>query len=98
MNITWTISSLDRRTSDGFIQVAHWNATGTEGEHSASVYATCSFADGEINIPYANVTEANVLEWCWANGVDKAAVEVAIADRIAELKAPKTAAGLPWGE
>ena len=96
MNITWTISSLDRRTSDGFIQVAHWNATGTEGEHSASVYATCSFADGEINIPYANVTEANVLEWVWANGVDKEAVEASIADRIEALKNPVQASGTPW--
>ena len=96
ISYNWTILNLDRRTSDGFIQVAHWQATGTDGEYTSSVYATCSFADGEINIPYANVTEANVLEWVWANGVDKEAVEASIADRIEALKNPVQASGTPW--
>ena len=95
ISYTWSILNLDRRTSDGFVQTAHWNCTGVDGELSSSVYATCGF-DGDVNVPYENLTEADVLGWCWANGVDKAAVEVAIADRIAELKAPKTATGLPW--
>ena len=70
MQITWTISQLDRRTSDGFIQVAHWQCTGTDGELSSSVYATCSF-DGEVTTPYAEVTQEQVLGWCWENGVDR---------------------------
>ena len=95
MNIKWTISNLDRRTSDGFIQVAHWQCTGTDGELSSSVYATCSF-DGEVTTPYAEVTQEQVLGWCWENGVDKDAVEASIADRIEALKNPVTASGTPW--
>lgn len=91
----WTILNLDRRTSDGFIQVAHWQVTGTDGDISSSVYATCSF-DGEASIPYDNVTEADVLGWIWANGVDKDATEQSIADRIEALKNPVQASGLPW--
>ena len=41
MTATWTISQLDRQTSDGFVYQAHWTATAVDGEHSASVYATC---------------------------------------------------------
>lgn len=93
---TWTISNLDRRTSDGYIKVAHWQCTGVDGELSSSVYATVSFEDGDINIPYASVTEADVLGWCWANGVDKDATEASIANRIEALKNPVEASGVPW--
>lgn len=92
----WTISQCERKLPSEFITVAHWQCTGTDGDFTSSVYATVSFADGEINIPYAQVTEANVLEWCWANGVDKDAVEASIASRIEALKNPVQASGTPW--
>ena len=95
ISYTWSILNLDRRTSDGFVQTAHWQVTGVDGELSSSVYATCSF-DGDVNVPYENLTEADVLGWCWANGVDKDATEASIAARIEELKAPVQVAGLPW--
>jgi hypothetical protein len=94
---TWTISQCDRRTADGFINVAHWRCTGVDGSFSGSVYSTCSF-DGSISIPYESVTEADVLGWCWANGVDKDATEVAVAAQIEAQKNPVEASGLPWNE
>ena len=94
----WNILNCDRKLPSEFINVAHWQCTGTDGDITSSIYATVSFEDGEINIPYESVTEADVLGWCWANGVDKEATEAAIASRIEELKAPKTASGTPWGE
>lgn len=96
MNYTWSILNLDRRTSDGFINVAHWQCTGADGDITSSVYATCSFEDGTPVIPYEDVTEAEVLDWIWANGVDKDATEASIAARIQDLKNPKEASGLPW--
>ena len=92
----WTILNLDRRTSDGFIQVAHWQCTGADGDINSSVYATVSFEEGSPSIPYESVTEAEVLGWIWANGVDKDAVEASIADRIEVLKNPVQATGTPW--
>jgi len=92
----WTITNLDRRTSDGFIQVAHWQCAGADGDITASVYATVGFAEGTPSIPFDNVTEANVLSWIWANGVDKDATEAAIAQQIEALKNPVKASGLPW--
>jgi hypothetical protein len=42
------------------------------------------------------VTKQEVLNWCWANGVDKSAVEANLAAQIALLKNPVSAVGLPW--
>lgn len=96
MTTTWKITSLDRKTSDGFVTTAHWTATAVDGEHTASIYSTCSWADGTPAIPYANLTEATVLGWIWANGVDKTATEAALTAQIANKKAPVTGHGVPW--
>jgi hypothetical protein len=96
MSTTWTISQLDRQTSDGFVTTAHWQATGVDGEHSASVYATCSWSDGTPTVDYADLTEEQVLGWIWANGVDKDAVEASLAAQIEAKKNPTTATGVPW--
>ena len=98
MTTTWTISQLDRNTADGFVTTAHWQATAVDGEHTASIYSTCSWADGTVNTPYADLTQATVLGWIWANGVDKTATEDALAAQIALQKAPVTATGVPWGQ
>jgi len=92
---TWTISQLDRKTSDGFVTTAHWRATAVDGDHSASVYSTCSWADGEVTIPYEDLTEQDVLDWVWVS-VDKDATEQALADQIEMQKHPVTASGMPW--
>ena len=96
MTTTWTISTLDRNTSNGFVTTAHWTATAVDGEHTASIYSTCSWADGTVNTPYADLTQDTVLGWVWANGVDKTATEAALAANIALQKNPVTSTGVPW--
>jgi hypothetical protein len=96
MTTIWTISNLDHQTSDGFVYQAHWTCTAVDGDYTASVYNTCSWSDGTPTVDYADLTEATVLGWIWANGIDKDATEAALAAQIAEQKAPKTARGLPW--
>ena len=96
MTTAWTIAQLDRQTSNGFITTAHWTATAVDGDYTASVYGTCGFASATPSIPYASVTEAEVLNWCWANGVDKDATETSLASQIALQKNPVTATGVPW--
>ena len=92
----WKITTLDRNTADGFVKTAHWTATAVDGDYSASIYSTCSWAEGTPTIPYASLTEAEVLNWVWANGVDKTQTETALAANIALQKAPVTATGTPW--
>ena len=96
MTTTWTITQTDYEVSNGFITTAHWTATATDGDYTASVYSTCSFAAAEPSIPYADVTEAEVLDWCWNNGVSKDATEAALAQNIELQKNPVTAQGTPW--
>ena len=95
MTTTWTISTLDRDVATGFVTTAHWQVTAVDGEHSASAYATCSWAEGTPAIPYANLTEATVLGWVWES-VDKTATEASLAAQIALLKNPVKATGTPW--
>ena len=95
MATTWTISTLDREVSNGFVTTAHWQATAVDGDFSASTYATCSWAEGTPTVPYANLTEATVLGWVWES-VDKAATEASLAAQIALLKNPVVATGTPW--
>jgi hypothetical protein len=96
----WKITQCDRLTADSFITTAHWTATATDGEYSASIYSTCSFSKPEENVdltPYDAVTEQDVLGWCWSSGVDKDATEAALAKNIEAQKNPVTATGVPWG-
>ena len=98
ISYTWTITQCDRLTSDGFITTAHWTATAVDGDYTASIYATCSWQPGNPTIPYDQVTQQEVLDWCWASGVDKDATEEALAQNIALQKNPVTATGLPWSQ
>jgi len=96
MTTTWTITQTNYETSNGFIITAHWTATAVDGDYTASIWSTCSWQAGTPTIPYANVTMAEVLDWCWASGVDKDATEAALAQQIELQKNPVTAAGVPW--
>jgi hypothetical protein len=96
---TWTISTLERELSDGGVIVAHWRATDVDGDYSASAYGTCGFtydASSPDFTPYDNLTESQVLGWCWANGVDQSAIEASLAAKIEADKNPTQADGVPW--
>ena len=96
MNITWIITVTDYQTATGFITQAHWTATQVDDGYTASIWSTCSWQAGTPTIPYANVTMQEVLDWCYASGVDKTATEAALAQQIALQKNPVTAQGTPW--
>jgi len=93
---TWTITQCDSLTSDGFITCAHWTASAVDGDYTASIYSTCSWAAGTPTIPYNQVTQQEVLNWCWSSGVDKDATEAALAQNIQLQQNPVTQTGLPW--
>jgi hypothetical protein len=96
MTTTWTITQTDYETANGFITTAHWTASAVDGDYTASIYSTCSWADGSPTIPYSDVTEAEVLAWVWDSGVSKDATEAALAQNIELQKNPVTATGTPW--
>jgi hypothetical protein len=95
---TWTIVQLERNTSDGGVVVAHWRATLTDGDYSASSYGTCGFTPDPTApdfVPFESLTEADVLAWVYES-VDKDATEESLASQIEDQKAPQTMAGTPW--
>ena len=101
--MNWTIGTMERELSDGGVIVAHWRCTAEEtvGEDtfSASSYGTCGFtydASAPDFVPYADLTEATVLGWVWADGVDQDATEAALQANIDAQKNPTTADGVPW--
>jgi hypothetical protein len=93
---TWNVSQTDYETSNGFITTAHWQCNAVDGEYQASTYSTCGWVNGTPTIPYANVTMQEVLDWMWADGVDKDATETLLAQQIELLKTPVIASGVPW--
>ena len=99
MATTWTISTLERELSDGGVIVAHWRATDVDGDYSASSYGTCGFSPDASDpsfVAYDSLTEAQVLQWCWDNGVDKDATEASLAANIEAQKNPVSGSGVPW--
>jgi hypothetical protein len=92
----WTITQTDYEVANGFITTAHWTASAVDGDYTASIYSTCSWADGSPTIPYSDVTESEVLQWVWDSGVSKDATEAALAQNIELQKNPVTATGTPW--
>jgi len=99
MATTWTISTLERELADGGVIVAHWRATDVDGDYSASSYGTCGFSPDPSDpsfVAYDSLTEAEVLQWCWDNGVDKDAIEASLAAKIEADKNPTQGSGVPW--
>ena len=109
MAVTWTISTLERNSSDDGVIIAHWRASDSEvvgtGDdavtHSGSSYGTCGFtpdssADGYT--AYADITEAQAIGWVKDSMGEEAVtgVEDSIAAQIADSKAPALAIGTPW--
>ena len=107
----WVISTteydLQPADMDGAIIVAHWrcNAEQTEGAgddavtYSATNYGTCGFTPDPTSsdwVAYDDITEELALGWCFANGVDKDAIEASLAANIEAQKNPTQASGVPW--
>ncbi len=100
---TWNISQLDcKPQEDGKTDVvvtAHWQATGTQDEYTAQVYGTASFTleQGAGFTPYADLTQDQVLGWCWNSGVDKDATEANVATQLEnQINPPIITPPLPW--
>ena len=66
----------------------HWTCAGTQESngktYNASVYSTCGvpYVAETAYTPYADLTQEQVLEWVWANGVNQMATEAAVQAQI----------------
>ena len=99
----WVISTteydLQPADMDGAIIVAHWRCNASQDDYSATSYGTAGFSPDPSSpdyTPYADVTESQVLDWIWADGVDKDATETSLQANIDLQKNPTQASGVPW--
>ena len=107
MTTLWQISQMERTLADGGVVVCHWraNASETVGEgddavtYSATTTALAGFTPDPAAsdwVAYDDITEEVALGWCFANGVDKDAIEASLAAKIELDKNPTQASGVPW--
>jgi hypothetical protein len=100
--INWTIEAMDCKPQEGnltdVVITAHWRCNGTDGTYSASVYGTCGFQQpGEPFTPFDQLTEQQVLGWCWEAGVDQLSIETNVAQQIDnQINPPIITPPLPW--
>ena len=110
MNISWIIERLLVKPTEGTLTdvviTADWRCNGTEtigtGDdektYSGTCYGSASFAapSGSFT-PYDQLTEQQVLDWCFSNGVDQKAIEANVSAQIADqINPPVIAPPLPW--
>jgi hypothetical protein len=110
MNISWIIERLLVKPTEGsytdVVITADWRCNGTEttgsGDteqtYSGTCYGSCSFAPPTENFtPYPDLTQEQVLGWCYANGVDQAAIEANVSLQIQnQIDPPVVVLPLPW--
>jgi len=98
--IQWMRTTPTTATPPETVLTAGWCCTGVQDEFIGAVYATCSFPqpeEGGAFTPYADLTQEQVLGWCWANGVDKESAEAAVQQQIDnQINPPVIQPPLPW--
>jgi hypothetical protein len=101
--ISWIIERLLVKPTEGSLTdvviTADWRCNGTDGTYSGTCYGSSSFAppSGSGYTPYDQLTEAQVLSWCFANGVDQTAIEANVTAQINDqINPPVVAPPLPW--
>ncbi len=89
------IVNLDRNTDGDVVTNVHWTVSKTDGEAVGTSYSSLAVEVGDDFVPYAELTEAAVIEWVKAK-LDLVSLEAALDAQIAEQKTPTKASGLPW--
>ena len=102
ITINWIIERLLVKPTEGSLTdvviTAEWRCNGSQDQYSGTCYGSCSFAppSGEFT-PYLDLTQEQVLGWCYSNGVDQAAIEANVTQQIEnQIDPPVVTLPLPW--
>jgi len=102
ITINWIIERLLVKPTEGTLTdvviTADWRCNGSQESFSGTCYGSCSFAPPSENFtPYEDLTQDQVLNWCFANGVDQSAIEANVSLQIEnQINPPVIAPPLPW--
>jgi hypothetical protein len=102
ITLSWIIERLLVRKVEGTLTdvviTADWRCNGTDGTYSGTAYGSSSFAapSGDFT-PFPDLTQDQVLGWCFSNGVNKTAIEANVTAQIEnQINPPVIAPPLPW--
>jgi hypothetical protein len=102
ITINWIIERLLVKPTEGSLTdvviTADWRCNGSQDNYSGTCYGSCSFQppSGDFT-PYPDLTQEQVLGWCYANGVDQNAIEANVTAQIEnQINPPIIAPPLPW--
>ena len=104
ISIVWLIERLLVKPTEGTLTdvviTADWRCNGSQDQYSGTCYGSASFQPPSGSFtPYDQLTEQQVLDWCFANGVDKTAIEANVTAQIEnQINPPVIAPPLPWVE
>ena len=102
MTILWLIERLLVKPTEGSLTdvviTADWRCNGTDETYSGTCYGSCSFQPPSGSFtPYPDLTQDQVLNWCYENGVDKTAIEANVTQQIEnQIDPPVVTLPLPW--
>ena len=102
MTILWLIERLLVKPVEGTLTdvviTADWRCNGSQDNYSGTCYGSCSFQPPSGSFtPYPDLTQDQVLQWCYENGVDKTAIEANVAAQIQnQINPPVVVLPLPW--
>ena len=102
MTILWLIERLLVKPLEGsnpdVVITADWRCNGSQESFSGTCYGSCSFAPPTGSFtPYEDLTQEQVLQWCYENGVDKTAIEANVTLQIEnQINPPVVTLPLPW--
>ena len=98
---TWSIATLERETSDGYVYTAHYRVDAADDTYTAGAYGSVGLERPETLIPYSSLTNEQVTGWVQTaiGGEEKVAeIEAALQAQLDEQRQPTKANGVPWGE
>ena len=102
MTILWLIERLLVKPLEGsnpdVVITADWRCNGTDETYNGTCYGSCSFQPPTGSFtPYEDLTQEQVLQWCYENGVDKTAIEANVTLQIEnQINPPVVVLPLPW--
>jgi len=104
---TWQVNTLQRVLADGYVNKVIYRVNGEDGTYKFRATGEVDLPKPDTLVPYADLTESQVLGWVKAKidadaaltdpaGVTVAAIETAVENGVNEQKTPTTGVGKPW--
>ena len=99
---TWSVKTLDRTIETGIVTAVHYIVAATDETNTKDIYGSVALEapeEGDTVIPYADLTEAGVLEWTkTALGGDEKVTEMQanLQSQLDAITTPVSALGIPW--